>query len=150
MKEFPKFTFKGAPMTDKQSELFISLLMNKGSEIDVRDSRSEDLKKAFPVQVLLTRVEVYKLPFVFTDMFILTCMSMDIMQTPGKVMLLLRLCYQTWKEIGFTVFNVEVFAKMFPWGVPTEQEWKSMWDSQKCDRNENVTDNLVDDVKYWQ
>lgn len=45
------------------------------------------------------------------------------------------------KEIGITEWSTYAF----PWGVPTEQSWKELWDAQKYEGS-----NLLDNSEYME
>jgi len=73
---------------------------------------------------------------------------MTFLDSPGKVMLLLRLCYQYHKKSGKTYLNIDDWAMIFPFGTPTEDEFNQMWESQKLYGER--PDNMVDYVEYWK
>jgi hypothetical protein len=68
---------------------------------------------------------------------------------PGRIMILLRLCWQQYMKNGTKLFDFNTWATdMFPWGVPTEQELEVMWDSQKA--AEQPLGNLLDNEDVWR
>lgn len=145
--ELPDFLFKGQPLTREQSGHFMSLYMNKESEEALQDSK---LANEFLSQVLLKRVRALELPFTFTDFFLI--MSIDcFVDRPGMIIILLRLCYQLWKDKGVTHFGIDQWAIMFPFGCPSAQDLDKYWDSQKfVERKSPASDNLLDYSCFWK
>lgn len=72
---------------------------------------------------------------------------MTMCDTPGTIMILLRLCYQHYLKTGSTLLGIEDWTYMFPNGVPTDIELDTMWESQK-NKNEFLG-NMIDNAQYW-
>jgi len=143
-KVFPKFVFKGEPLSKENLLLVINLLMLKDKEVPL-DQTEKEMLDSFPVQIFLKRIKAYKLPFTITDFFF-SISIMTMCDTPGVLMILLRLCYQYYLKTGKTLLGIEDWAFMFSESIPTASELDIMWESQKRD---SLIDNMVDDVQYW-
>lgn len=135
---FPTFTFIGQPLTKEQSHYFISLVLNKSKELPLKHSQP-DLKNIPLSQILLKRIEHYPLPFEITDFFMLISI-LTFVNSPGNIMILLRLCYQYFKKTNKSLLNIEDWSNIFPFGYPTTQELNQMWLSQKLPNNNNMVD----------
>lgn len=134
--KIPKFEFKGKPLTQKQAKLFVTLLFKKDTEEPINIS---SLKNEFSAKILIKRIEVYKLKFNISDMFLIMSIETFI-DNPAKLIILLRLCYQHWQKTNQTFLNINEWANIFPWGIPTEQELHNMWKSQKHPEYNNLLD----------
>ena len=147
MKQVPEFKFKGEPLSEEYSKNFLKLLMAKKNERPLAESK---LAKDFLAQIFLKRIEGYELKFTVTDFFFAFSATIAF-NNPGKVMILLRLCYQYWRDESETLIGIEYFAQIFPWGAPTDGELKEMWYSQKYnDRpSDSLNDNLLDYPELW-
>jgi len=147
MKQVPEFKFKGEPLSEEYSKNFLKLLMAKKNERPLAES---EVTKDFLAQIFLKRIEGYELKFTVTDFFF-AFSTMIAFNNPGKVMILLRLCYQYWRDENEALIGIENFAQIFPWGAPTDEELKKMWDSQKYfDRpSDHLNDNLLDYYDSW-
>jgi hypothetical protein len=141
----PEFTFKGAPMTKEQTKQVLGLMMAKSKEKPAAED--EQLSPLFLSQVILTRISAYKLPFTVSNFFLLASMICGI-DSPGKMMLLLALCFQYHQKNKKTLLTLNDWANMFPWGMPTKEEFHQMWDSQK--REGEPLGNMVDNPEYWK
>lgn len=145
MKTIPEFTFKGELLKKENMELMASLFLNKSKE---RHLDKSEISDEFLAQIILKRIEVYSLKFTITDFFFIMCLS-TFAVNPGKIMILLRLCYQYWLQTKKELLGIEDFGNMFPWGTPSEEELKEMWDSQKYYERKTGSDNLLDYVENW-
>lgn len=143
--KIPEFTFEPKPLDEAASENIFSLLIKRDAETPLESS---DLAKEFLAQVLLKRVVAYGLPFKFTDFFFIASI-VTFVDNPGKIMALLRLCWQHWRDTNNTNFNLNYWvSEMFPWGIPSDSEIQKWWDSQKSPGA--PLGNLVDDASLWQ
>lgn len=145
-KNIPEFKFKGEPLSNENTQRYMSVYMVKEKQKLLNESNFRD---EFIAKIFLKRIEVYELKFMVTDFFFAMCIA-TFVNTPGRVMILLRLCYQYWKNTGKEIIDIDDFAYIFPWGTPTESELEQMWNSQKYfDRPENCSDNLLDYPELW-
>lgn len=141
MPTMPKFTFRGRPLTKEESKLYIGLIFSKSSKGEESIDKSS-IKDEFAAKILIKRIQVYKLPFNISDMFFV--MSVETFaKNPGKLMILLRLCYQYHQKTQQTFLGIDEWTQLF---VPTDQELKQMWGSQK----HPDYDNLLDNPFYWK
>ena len=141
-----EISFKGSPLNQEQSNNFLHLLMAPEKERPLEDS---EIRNEFLAQILLKRIDAYNLPFIITDYFFVMSVS-TFVDRPGLAILLLRLCWQEWKKNGTTKFDLNIWGtKLFPFGVPTEEELEAMWDSQKGFNNNSNVDNLLDLSDNW-
>jgi hypothetical protein len=142
----PEFEFKGQPLTEEQSKGFIGMFLNRNKEKPLKED--DRIRDEFPTQIFLKRISAYELGFEVSNFFFAMSM-MTFATNPGKIMLLLRLCYQYHKKTRKTMLGINEWGEMFPWGTPTEEEMESMWDSQKK-MGEPVGGNMLDNPKYWR
>ncbi len=147
MKSVPEFKFKGVPLCDENVKLLRDLIMNKSKEKPLNES---ELSKDGASQIFLKRIKVYDLKFMVTDFFFAICMEIFI-NNPAKIIMLLKLCYQYWRDHGTTILNIETFCKMFPFGTPSDDELKVMWVYQKWPDHPDdcFSDNLLDYPESW-
>lgn len=146
MRSIPEFEFKGEPLSSENSEMFLNLILSKEKEVPLHASTiaEDQISKIF-----LLRIKTYDLKFMVTDFFFSFCVWLFI-DRPGRLMILLRLCYQYWRDTEKELIGIEDFAQMFPFGTPTEVELKEMWYSQKFpDRPSLESDNLLDYPELW-
>lgn len=144
--KIPIFGFKGEPLSKENSEYLISLFLNQKNE---KSLDQITLKDEFLSQIFLKRIKVYNLKFVISDFFFVICL-LTFVRDPGKVMILLRLCYQYWKMTGKNFIGINDFAEMFPFGTPSNQELKKIWESQKRKNYKSgESDNLLDYPELW-
>ena len=121
--------------------------MGKNRETSLNES---EYSKDGASQMFLKRIKLYDLKFMVTDLFFAICIKIFI-DRPAKIMMLLRLCYQYWRDYGGTLLNIETFCLMFPNGTPSDDELRVMWKSQKyLDRPADCfSDNLLDYAESW-
>lgn len=144
----PEFKFTPKQLTDEQSKNFISLYMSRQNEKLIQEA--EELKGDFGAKVLIKRLEAYELPFEITDFFYVASV-MTFIDRVGVVVIMLRLCWQEWKKMGRTRFDIQAWGEtMFPMGVPGEEDLEKMWDSQKGHALgfDNI-DNVLDAWEPW-
>lgn len=144
--EFPKLTFEGRKLNSEETEKVARILLSAQNHpvIEMPLAYDSSLREEFLAQVFLKRVTGYQLHFNITNVFFLLSM-ICFLNSPGKVMLLLRMCFEYAEEHHKTLLNASDWVYMFPWGVPSEEEWEQMWDSQKQDGL-----NMVDNIMYWK
>jgi hypothetical protein len=146
------FKFKGRPLTQKETNTFITLGMSKDKDqpLDKEDTLFGVLLKDEPLaQILLKRIKVFKLPFMISAMFFLMSVSTGF-TNPGKVIMLLWLAHQYHNKAhhrNITLLGVNEWVDIFPFGVPTEKELERMWKSQKAPGA--PSGNLLDDIRTW-
>lgn len=142
----PTFEFKGQKLTNENIMTLMGLLNNSG---EVPLEKDIQLASIFLPKIFLVRIKGYGLKFNVSNYF----MAMSILtfvDNPGKTMLLLRLAYQYWKKTNKEYLSIKEWCEIFPWGTPTEEELKQMWDSQKCSREGFGSDNLLDKAELWE
>lgn len=145
-KEIPLIEFDPVKLTEDQTKKLFGLLLNKDKEKDI-EALDDELSRSFFCQILIKRVHGYNLPFRFTNFFILASM-LTFVNNPGKVMFLLRICYQYWKKTGCFDFNLDTWSRdIFPFGVPSEEYYNFWWDNQKYPGA--PLGNLVDIASFW-
>jgi len=120
LEKIQEFKFKGSPLTEEQTKHCLGLLISKGSDCPLGED-TEGLKDELLAQIFLKRIEVYELPFKVSTYFFLMSL-MTTFTNPGKVMILLRLCYQEHLKTGCSYFDIETWCDMFSFGPPTEEE----------------------------
>ena len=89
------------------------------------------------------RIQHYPLPFDMSVFFVALSIICGI-DRPGKAMGLLWLAFCYHKKTGKKWLGIEDWAEIFPFGMPTDEEWETWWDSQKESQV-----NKVDHPKYW-
>jgi len=146
-KPIPEFIFTGQSLSKENSELYIKLLLY-GREKEAPLGESSIATDSIS-QIFLKRIKGYKLKFTVTDLFFGFCVELFV-DSPGILMILLRLCYQYWRNTGQELIGVEDFAYIFPCGTPNKDELKEMWESQKYrDHPALSSDNLLDYPELW-
>ena len=145
MNQIPEFSFEGRPLTQEESAFFIKLSLNADKEKNLKES---SINKEFLAQVLLKRIQGYNLKFEISDFFFIISV-LCFANNPGKIMILLRLCFQYWLKTERSFLGISEWVDIFPSGVPTEKELEQMWDSQKFSEAGVMTDNLVDCPSLW-
>ena len=149
-KKIPEFTFSGRRMTEEEMRTLMELAMAVKDNPKIEKPLDEDdkLSEDFSTQVICKRIEAYELPFMVSNLFFLLSLRCWV-DTPGCIMMLLRLIYQEWKKTGKTYFDLNDFCmSIFPIGFPTEEEQESWWDSQKA--SDEPIGNMVDNSEYWK
>jgi hypothetical protein len=150
-KTIPEFKFQGQPLSEEQTKdlqgILSFLKMGKGV-MEIPFDQDEDFKNEFIGKMVAKRLEAYQLPFTMSNLFL--GMSVHTwVNNPGKIMMLLRLAYQEWKDTGKEYFTIEDWASsFFPMGTPTEEEQSQWWNSQKDP--ESPLGNMVDNPEYWK
>jgi hypothetical protein len=139
----PEFKFKGEPLSRKESEQLLVMIMNKNKEKDI--SENKDLSEVFTVKIFLKRKDAFNLPFSITDFFV--GMSSKFLGKPGTAITLLWLCFCYYKKTGKRLLDINDWCLMFPWGLPTDKELEAFWDSQKGP--EEPLGNMIDNPEYW-
>lgn len=146
--EVPEINFQNddfVHLSEEQAKLLVQLGFNLDKEKPIEES---ELSREFVPQMLSKRLAAYNLPFSFTDLFLLASMVTWV-TNPGKVMILLRMCYQLYKKKGTACFNLDVWCKeLFPGGVPSDKALQEYWDSQK--HPEAPLGNLLDLEDNWK
>mgnify|MGYP001021929473 CR=1 FL=1 len=138
----PKFEFVGQPLSEEQSRQLMALLLNKDKDVPL--AQEPILANEKSSQMILKRIEAFKLPFTITAQFMIASI-MTWVSSPGKLVALLWLCHNYHKQTGKTLLNIEDWTNMFPWGTPTDKEFGLWWDKQKC-----KYDNKVDLLSLWK
>lgn len=144
------FEFMGRRLTEEEMRQILGMHLHSTSERLLEDSPS--LADQFLAKILIKRLQAYSLPFTITDLFFVASL-LTFVDRPGLVMILLRLCYQCWKRTGQTRFGIESWSvELFPFGVPTEQDCETYWESQKGSWGVGGIghDNLLDDPENWR
>lgn len=153
MQPIPEFNFKGAPMSQEGTEMLVKALMNKDSD-KIALEKEPLLAGSFAAQIILKRIEAYKLPFKISTFFFAAASMLLPVETPADCMILLWLCHQHNKKNGRMFIDVNEFCYIFPMGCPTESEKHAWWDSQKIPYDERPTgtimDNRVDIAELWK
>lgn len=151
MTTLPRFEFVGTQPDDEIKDQLMKL-ETMGHEFPLAEA-DDELTGLFPCQILLKRIEGYKLPFSFTNKFIIASGLLGLLDTPGNVMILLRYALQDYSdsEQKYGGFDYKRFKHMFK-TIPTKEELHTYWDLQKVtsDEHHSFSDNLVDDVRLWQ
>lgn len=148
--KIPEFKFKGVPLTQEQTELVFSLIVNSKGESEVDVSLDENINSTFLAEVAIKRMRAYNLPFKITNYFFVASV-ITFMNTPGMVMGMLWIakCYaDRTKKDNLTIQD---WCELFPWGAPTQEECDTWWDSQKVtwERHGVESDNMVDYLELW-
>lgn len=125
------------PMDRETSEILVKLSLSGDVEIPENE-------KPFLYKVIEKRIKhCFNYTIKDPKLIIFLCY---ISERPGKAILYLWYL-QYWshlnntKEIDLTIFC----TKIFPWGLVNDDDFHTIWDSQKVDReNMSSSDNLVD------
>lgn len=134
------------PMTLKESEMFISLMMLELSEAPLTD----ELRAGFSYQIIASRLGTTGIPLdklVSNPMIVLAGYLAG--GNPGKLVM--------WAYTIKTLFvlekervTVEIFSrgKYFGWGVPSDKHIEAVWTAQKM-KSEDSLDNKLDTLEVW-
>jgi len=138
------FTFKGRPLTQDETKLFITMCLSKQKDTSLESDSL--LSSEFLAKILIKRIKAYKLPFNISAMFFFVSIN-TAFTNPGKIMILLWLAYQYYKKNQVPFLSLNEWTAIFPFGVPTEEELQRMWESQKAPGA--PMGNLLDDIRTW-
>jgi hypothetical protein len=149
----PVFQFHGKPLTEKNSEALLSLLMvvRERPESEVPFRQDNRIKDEFLCRVMALRIEHYPLPFDMSNMFVVMSFLCGV-DRPGIAMGLLWIAHCQAKKRGKTLLTLHDWCEIFPWGFPSYEEWEKWWDSQKVMREDMGMQrevNLVDYKEEW-
>lgn len=103
-------------------------------------------------RIFESRLKALNLPFQVTNKFLLVCRFLFV-DRPGIAITLLRILYEfNKKHPAVSTFTVTVLSEtLFPNGVPTEEGFRKMWESQKYTPElGTINDNLLDLKEYWE
>ena len=136
------FQTKKREMTEIESRIFILLCLNEGAK-DIH----EDIVNSFLFQVLKKRLQHFQTPV--TD-HLIAFISL-IIDNPAKAVMwaytLNKMYKKRQQKIDIKIFSdYEYFAD----GIPTEEEYKRIWGSQKVKSEFTKSDNALDDPENWQ
>jgi hypothetical protein len=124
------------PMDNETSEIFVKLILSKNSSFEIPES-----EKPFIYKLLEKRISVvhdYKV-----DDRVLLFLSWICKSAGVGVMYCWYLQYES-KNRCVNEITFEIFVEIFPSGFPSEDGLGKLWDEQKVDRKDNLSDNLLD------
>jgi hypothetical protein len=127
------------PMTKDESQIFIGAMMNPTLEATFDADFADELQ--FSGKVLHRRLETCSTVKITKGLALLIVVMAN--GNPGN---LVMWAYTLHKMNKGEVLNINDFANTFPFGVPSEEGFSAVWDSQKDSVNGG---NLIDDVKNW-
>jgi hypothetical protein len=124
------------PMDNETSEIFVKLILSKNSSFEIPEG-----EKPFIYKLLEKRISVvhdYKV-----DDRVLLFLSWICKSAGVGVMYCWYLQYES-KNRCVNEITFEIFVELFASGFPSEDGLKKLWDEQKVDRKDNLSDNLLD------
>lgn len=152
-----KFEFLGQQLTKSETESLLKAVFKEQQE---RVPLINSALKDFGSEMLLKRIEIYNLNFMFTDLFY-AISRITWCDSPGKLMGLLWLTFcfckdrngngnqkydMIFNERKCNLLGIAEWCEIFQNGVPTDKEFEKWWDSQKGEK----VDNLVDIKEEWK
>lgn len=149
------FKCKVRPLTKEESEMYIRLtLAEMGGNDEYFAGLDKHLREkgVFPYMVMVHRLEAFKENFnPKLDIGIaLQVFLASICDRPGKVVMWAHTLNEMFVKLGHKV-TMGDWANEFPMGVPTDEEYKRVWELQKITPPPGIIggDNLIDDFKAW-
>jgi hypothetical protein len=127
------------PMTKDESGIFLAAIMNPALEGTFDEDFAEEL--GFSGKVLERRLAACTTAKITKGLAVLVVIMSN--GNPGN---LVMWAYTFHKMNKGQVLTINDFANEFPMGVPSEEGFSAVWDSQKNSVNGG---NLIDDVKNW-
>jgi len=138
-------------MDKEQTAAMLQLLLSSKAGRDQPMQDDPMVRDLFHAKVAFKRIETYPLPFQWSSSFFLMSL-LTFIKGPAHIMATLWLskcyCEKMDKAKGY-MLTIEDWANIFPFGAPTQEEFETWWDSQKCERRNGGMDNLVDYVEEW-
>jgi hypothetical protein len=135
----PKFEFKGQPLTKEQTDIFIKLSFCT----DEKYFEDDQELMQYPIfKIISSKNKSFELNLKISNILIVALEDFFIKGNPGKAMGILWILYCNYN--GEMITFKDAFFRIFPYGLPTHQEFEIWWDSQKCNRGK-----MVDLKNYW-
>lgn len=137
-------------MTEIESRMFVLLCLHERAKV-IHDERAkdihEDIVNSFLYQILKKRLQYFDVP---VTEHLIAFISL-IIDRPAKAVMwaytLNRMFKERQREIDIKIFSDYGY---FADGIPTEEEYQRIWDSQKVKSEFPKSDNALDDPDYWQ
>jgi hypothetical protein len=139
-----KFEFRGKPLTEEQIEILMKLTLSTHKDAPLGEDKNNIIHQNFISQIVTKRIEAYKLPFNLTEFFLLMSLSTWV-TSPGRAMIMLAICQEYVANHDKKLLGIIEWVGIFPFGVPTDEEFDKMWDGQKVNGS-----NLVDDQNFFK
>lgn len=139
------------PLTQDESKMLITLLCHKDDDglIPLDEVIRKD--NVFPYMVMVKRLDTFKKMFspkleIGLGPQIFCALTSN---NPAKVVMWAYTLNEIFLKCGHKV-TLEDWINEFPMGLPTEEEFIRIWDSQKQKRTEALgSDNKIDDFTNW-
>lgn len=151
VKESPKI-----PLSDDQSNLLILLLINKGDKVKKIDNdpiikaQLEDkvLGLSSMLWLRIKHCHTYKI----TTSLCLFLVESGIVNNPGKSTMMANYMQYVCHKNNISELDLQKFGeKVFPYGIPSEETWETLWEEQKIykaldnDTREKLLKNMYSD-----
>lgn len=126
------------PMNEEVSGMMIQLLMSHNAPVSIPEK-----EKPFLYKVIESRAKA-SFSFKLEDpkLIIFLCV---LTQSPGTAVMYLTYMQYWAKKRGIKNIDFNLFcSEIFPMGFPSEDDLHTLWRSQKIERREGGSDNLLD------
>lgn len=139
---------KKVELSDESTQKLISVILNR-KEIDEDKEFIESLenKKLGIGSAFWLRVK-HCHTYTVTPSLVLYLISDGVLSNFGMSTMMANYLQYVCHEIGITKIGIEEFCRnVFPWGLPSEEEWNTLWDLQKLPaemRESGMSDNMLD------
>jgi len=124
------------PMDNETSEIFVKLILSKGSQYEIPENEKPFLYKLLEKRISI--VHDYEI-----DDRVLLFLSWICKSAGVGVMYCWYLQYESKMRSVHTI-TFEIFSEIFAWGFPSEDGLQKLWDEQKVNSKDMSSDNLLD------
>jgi len=147
--DLPEFTYVGRPITDRESQQLLSLMMAAARpEFEKPFQDDPLLMQEFLGKLLEKRISVGKLPYTMTNLFLVASFATFI-DRAGHAVMLLWMVKKHSEKTGKSLLTLNDWVEMFPYKVPSEDDLMSWWEAQKVDE-EGCCNNALDQPAMWE
>lgn len=136
---------------DESGDMLRCLIMEKGmltleGEALMREEAKMAAEAGFGWNVLTKRLNAFGVKStIAVRLYILT-----LCENPAQAVLWAFTMAKMAEKNKFQQVTMEQLAESFPDGVPVDEEYRRLWDLQKCsDRSRGWTDNWLDYAEVW-
>lgn len=130
------------PMSESTSIAFMQLAM-----VDMKTPDApmpEQLLGQGMVQIAMSRAEWMQLN-ITPRVIVFLCFMFP---SPGSIVMLLSYMKRCALRDNCNLVNMQYLSEIFPLGFPVDDDMHALWDAQKVSRDEYVSDNLLDCLKF--
>jgi hypothetical protein len=135
------------PMTEDETKNFMSAII-----ADMQDSKPGDFSKlegTLPHATIVHRLKSAGIDLSLGGLLGMVAWTSD---RPGDMVMWAYTASQIAKTSGTKLITCNDLVDAFPFGIPTEEARKKIWDAQKipAEKRENgMSDNYLDMLEFW-